>query len=72
MSYQYTIDKRQIELIEGDRQGHYYIFWEDLPVGFIYRLDLGIDVGRTIWAGSTPFLNLHSEELGLYIQQCNI
>jgi hypothetical protein len=44
--YHYTLDKRQIELLESNEKGHYRIYWEDLPVGFIYRLELGIDVGK--------------------------
>jgi hypothetical protein len=72
MPYQYILDARRIELLECDEQGHYNIYWEDLPVGFVYRLDLGTAVNKVIWAGSSPYLNSHAEEIGLYIQQCNI
>ena len=72
MPYQFTLGQRTIELLECDPQGHYYVFWEDLPVGFVYRLDLGIDVGTIVWAGSSPFLNRHAQEIGMYIQKHNL
>jgi hypothetical protein len=72
MSYNYSLDQRQIEIIKADEKGHYYIYWENLPVGFVYRLEIGTDVGKVMWAGSSPYLTFHAEEIGLYIQQCNM
>lgn len=72
MPYRITIGKRDLEISDCDKQGHYNVFWQDLPIGFVYRLELGIDVGNTVWAGSSPFLNRHVQDIGLYIEQSNI
>jgi hypothetical protein len=72
MPYHYILQTRAIELIECEEPGRYNVFWEDLPVGFVYKLEIGINAGDIVWAGSSPFLNLHAEEIGSYIQQCTM
>ncbi|CAM4372992.1 hypothetical protein SAMN06265348_113208 [Pedobacter westerhofensis] len=67
-----TIGKRDLEILDGDDHGYYNVFWQDLPIGFVCRLELGIDVGNTVWAGSSAFLNRHVQDICLYIEQSNI
>ena len=72
MSYRYTLDTRQIEILEPDEEGHFTIIWENLPVGYIYVSEKNDDTGEPIWNGSTPLLNLHAPEIGAYIEDCDM
>ena len=68
MTIKYIIDSRQIEITEPDEQGHYYVVWENILVGFLFKMDLGIVTDYIIWAGSTPYLSHHSAEIGNFIE----
>jgi len=70
--YKYTLDKTNIEVKSRDVHAHYHVQWNGVYIGYIYVADICDELGCPIWSGSTPLLNLHAPEIGLYIEDSEL
>lgn len=71
-NWNYNIHDRDVNITEGNEDGQYTVTWDDQNLGYIYMVEVSDDTGRPVWAGSTPYLNELSTELGEFLDKCNL
>jgi len=52
--------------------GMYKVHWDKVFIGYIYVKTINAELGTTVWAGTTPYVELYVNEIGDFIESSNL
>lgn len=52
--------------------GMYKVHWDKVFIGYIYVKTVNAELGITVWAGTTAYVDLYIKEIGNLIDSSNL
>lgn len=69
----YTINNRDLTIYPPkDDSGQYLIKEEGIEIGHLFIDGINEQLNRPYWKGTTTEVNLYADELGAFIEQCEL
>jgi len=66
------IDVYDLSISDCDSVAHYNVTYRNQGAGYLFIKSVDADNGTIVWSGNTKFLESHANEIGMYIEDCDM